>query len=89
MPVALEGGTSEALPPAAVPGSGNREAYGAVSRDDNMLMVFGTVVDKATNTFFYLTLCSRGFMPRLFSFCGVRAARRRLCAVNTSTGRPA
>ena len=50
MRVALAGGTPEALPPAAVPGS-SIQGFGAVSRDDQMVAVFGTVVDKSTNTY--------------------------------------
>ena len=50
MRVSLDGGTPEVLPPAAVPNSSAR-GFGAISPDDKMLAVFGTVVDKATNTY--------------------------------------
>jgi serine/threonine protein kinase len=50
MRMPLEGGPPETLPPARVPGSSSF-GYGAVSRDDKMLAIYGTVVDKATNTY--------------------------------------
>jgi Tol biopolymer transport system component len=50
MRVALDGGPPETLPPAHVPDS-NSFGYGAVSRDDKLLAVYGTVVNRATNTY--------------------------------------
>jgi Tol biopolymer transport system component len=48
--VPLEGGTPEVLPAIGVPGS-PIFAIGSISRDDRMLAVYGTVIDKATSTY--------------------------------------
>ncbi len=50
MRMPLEGGPPETLPPARVPNSSSF-GFGAVSPDDKMLAIYGTVVDKATNTY--------------------------------------